>query len=406
MPTILRSPSGPAGGTLPGFASVDGGLVVDLSVMRSVRVDVDEQTAWVQGGANGADLHAETLTYGLAGIAGWTNAVGLGGFLLHGGYGCLSAKLGLGVDTILELEVVSANGEVLRVTPSENPDLFWAARGAGSNFGVVTWMKVQLVPVPEQVLAGVLVYDAVEATELLEHLNELNGRVPDDMMFIAHMAVLPDDPAYPGELHGKLVVDVMIVHVGSLAQAGADVRGLREEFAPLIDTVAPRSLRDFMTELSAGYPGIRQRMDDDQVVELSDEVIDVVVSAARTMADRGLQPMSYLIMYPYRGAASRTPEHASACPVGRGHWSITGAAFWEDPADDARHIGWCDDVSAALHDGGVATGAVYANCQPEVNLERQRRSFGEERWNRLASIKAKYDPENVFHHNHNIPPAS
>ncbi|QRX89648.1 FAD-binding oxidoreductase [Streptomyces noursei] len=229
MPTILRSPSGPAGGTLPGFASVDGGLVVDLSVMRSVRVDVDEQTAWVQGGANGADLHAETLTYGLAGIAGWTNAVGLGGFLLHGGYGCLSAKLGLGVDTILELEVVSANGEVLRVTPSENPDLFWAARGAGSNFGVVTWMKVQLVPVPEQVLAGVLVYDAVEATELLEHLNELNGRVPDDMMFMAHMAVLPGVPAYPEEPHGKLVVDVMIVHVGSLAQAGADVRGLRRD---------------------------------------------------------------------------------------------------------------------------------------------------------------------------------
>lgn len=392
---------------MAGFASTDDGLVIDLSAMRAVKVDQQEQTAWVQTGCNGGDVQAGTLVFGLGAVTGATSTTGIGGVNLHGGIGWLTPSMGWGVDTILELELVTADGKVLRVAPDEDPELFWAVRGAASNFGVVTWMKLQLQPVPEKMLAGSLIYRAERIPDVLRFLREFCASEQSDAVLpMLDFVRAPDDEWLPEALHGELVLSVTVVYPGELARAEEALRPLTEGHPPDAGELAPQGLLDFMRELDAEYPPMRQWYDEEQVADLSDDVIDVIVDQARRFAENELGEKSSLIMYPFTGAAAREPKVANSFPHGRlGGWSITTGLFWEEEADDARHEAWSNELFDAIREAGVATGVVYGNIQQVPDQQRQLRSYGEEAWQRLTKVKAKYDPDNVFHRNHNIPPS-
>jgi FAD/FMN-containing dehydrogenase len=391
---------------MAGFASSDGGLVIDLSLMRGVKVDRREQTAWVQAGCRGGDVQAETLCYGLGAVTGAGSTTGIGGVNLHGGVGWMSPKLGWGSDTILELELLTADGDVLHVAPDEHADLFWAARGAASNFGVVTWMKLKLAPVAEKILAGSLIYAGDQIPDVLRALRELDRTGSDHFQIMLDFLSAPPEEWVPEELHGKLALSVTLVHVGELADAETELGPLIANHPPAAGELAPHGLLEFMRELDGEYPPMRQWYDEEQIAELSDEAIDLIVEQARALADSGLGPMSTLIVYPFRGPLGREPEHPAAYRHGaEGGWSITTGLFWEDEVDDARHEAYSNAVFEAVRASGLATGLVYGNVQQVPDEERLRRTFGEEGWQRLTEVKAQYDPNNVFHLNHNIPPA-
>lgn len=389
---------------MAGFASVDGGLVIDLSLMRSVKVDAKAQTAWVQTGADGGDLEAATLVHGLGAVVGGATSTGVGGVNLHGGIGWMSPKLGWAVDTILEAEVVTADGSVLRAAPDEHPDLYWAIRGEAANFGVVTWIKMKLAPIGP-LLAGGLIYDGAHAEEILRFLREFNLSAPDDFTIMLDFLPAPPEEWLPAHLHGKLVLSVTIIHIGGVDKAVKDVQPLLDAFPPVVNTLGERELLDFMMEMDGDYPAIRQWFDEEQVGELSDDLIETVAERARLLAERGLT--GYLIMYPYRGAVAQVPENPGCFPRSpRGGWSVGTAAFWEDESGDKSHSTWSDETIAAVRATGTGTGVVYGNVQQIPDLDRHRRSHGEEAWARLTEVKRRYDPHNVFRRNHNIPPAS
>jgi len=391
---------------MAGFGSTDGGLVIDLGAMRGVKVDAEEGTAWVQCGAIGIDLQAEAQVHGLAGITGVLTHTGIGGVNLNGGLGWLSGRLGWGADTILEAEVVTAAGEVLRVSPREHPDLFWAIRGAGGNFGVVTWVKMRLQPIPERVLAGSLIYPLGRAGEVMRFLRQFSRTASDDFFFFVEFLFGRGDPELPVELRDGVNVVVNLLHYGDREEAERELGELREALPPAVDRLEARELVTYMRRMSGTYPRMRQWWDEEQVGGLDDRAIALVVAHARRMDEDGLAPLACLMLYPFRGALAREPEVAAA--VARpesGDWSVGSMLFWDEEADDERHRAWSDDLMARLRDARLTTGRVYGNSQQLPDEDRQRRSFGEADWARLREIKAKYDPQNLFHLNHNIPPA-
>jgi FAD/FMN-containing dehydrogenase len=391
---------------MAGFGSSEGGLVIDLGAMRAVKVDAEERNAWVQCGAIGIDLQAEAQVHGLAGITGVLTHTGIGRVNLNGGLGWLSGRLGWGADTILEAEVVTAAGEVLRVSPREHPDLFWAIRGAGANFGVVTWIKMRLLPIPEKVLAGSLFYPLDRAAEVMRFLREFSRTASPDFLFFVEFLFGRGDPELPEELRDGVNVVVNLLHYGEPAEAAREVGELRAALPPTVDRLAPRELVAYTRLMSGTYTRMRQWWDEEQVAELSEEAIELAVAAARRMEKDGLSQLSCLMLYPFRGALAREPEVAAAIArPGPGDWSVGSMLFWEDAGDDERHRAWSDRLMAELREAGLTTGRVYGNSQQLPDEERTRRSFGEADWARLREVKRQYDPENVFHLNHNIPPA-
>jgi FAD/FMN-containing dehydrogenase len=389
---------------MAGFSSAEGGLVIDLELMRSVKVDAVEQTAWIQTGANGGDLLAETLAYGLGAVIGAASSTGVGGVNLHGGIGWMSAKLGWGVDTILEAEVVTADGSVLRVSADEHPDLFWAIRGEASNFGIVTWVKQKLAPIGP-LYAGTLMYDGEIAEDFLKFFRDFNVEASADFGVMLDFMAAPPEEWVPEELHGKLLMVLTLGHVGDVEQAKKDFQPLLDAFEPLVNTLDEVDVLDFMLAQDIDYPAIRQWFDEEQVTGLTDDVISAEVSSARKLAERGLT--GYLITYPFRGLLAGEPESSTSFPRRpHGGWSIGTMASWEDEANDEEHIAWSHETIDALRATGDTTGNVYGNVLQIPDPDRHRRAHGEENWARLTRVKRQYDPENVFHRNHNIPPAN
>lgn len=387
---------------MAGFSRVDGGIVIDLSLMRAVKVDPVEQTAWAQGGATGGDLMAETGRHGLAGVIGWMRGTGIGGVNMHGGFGMVSSKLGWAVDTILEVEIVTADGDVLRVTPDENPNLFWGVRGEAGNFGVVTWIKQRLCPVPEEAVTGSLIYSASQARDVLKLVDEMALTTSDNFTMFANIAVIPADPDYPEQLHGKPALMVNVVHIGDRDQAERELRPLREMYPPVLDALEHQSVYDFMCAMDGFIVSNRQWYDYVELSALSDDVLEAVTHHGEQLEALGLEGEVTLVPH----GRGRTPEVPSAVPVGkRGAWAIMPCAYWEDAADDEVNVGWADSCTEALLRSDAVADASYGNVQSRPDLDRLRRSHGDADWARLRDLKAKYDPDNVFHLNHNIPPA-
>ena len=391
-----------AGGhNVAGNAVNDGGIVLDLSQMRGVHVDPDAQTVRVQGGATWRDLDRETQLFGLAVPGGVVSTTGIAGLTLHGGVGHLRRKHGLSIDNLISVDIVTADGQFRQASASENEDLFWAVRGAGSNFGVVTSFEFQAHPVGPMVFVGAIFYPFEEAKTILPAWRDFMTTAPEELSSLAICWSVPPHPPFPPEIHGTPVVVVAAAYSGSVEDGERVVQPLRELAEPVVDASGPWPWLGLQSGFDAIFPkGELRYWKSRSVTELSDEVIDEIIS----LASRRPTPLTDIVTWHHGGAMSRVGETETAYGGRDVQFLVTAEASWTDPAQNDEAIAWAREVWDAMEP--YSTGSVYLNFpglgEEEDNLARA--GYGAN-YERLAELKAKYDPENLFRMNINIPPA-
>lgn len=390
---------------MAGWATNDGGLVIDLSQMNGVEVDVEDRTAVVAGGANGGDVQVAAGAAGLGAVTGLLNHIGFAGAALGGGVGVNSAGVGWSCDSIISAEIVTADGQVLTASADENPDLYWAIRGAGPNFGIVTSLRVRLHPVPERVLAGQLLWTVDKAPKVLRYLQDLMDTGSRDLNVLWDLSVAPADPAYPEHLHGKPVLGFAVFHVGAPDDAAREVQELRTFEEPEMDTLDYMSFAEVHFAFADAYPPDRQYWDECHVHTLSDDVIGALLEQANKLAASALDGLNLITCYPVRGAMVGPPSSPTSFANREAGWSVGTFSFWSDPDGDAAHRAWTRNAITEIEAACETSGRVYLNGVTDVDEQRVRSAYGEG-YERLAALKAKYDPENIFHLNANVPPAN
>ncbi|HKA67837.1 MAG TPA: FAD-binding oxidoreductase [Actinomycetes bacterium] len=390
------------GHNVAGTAVCDDGIVIDLSAMRAVSVDPAGRTAQVQGGALWSDVDQETQAHGLATTGGIVGHTGVGGVALGGGIGWLMRTHGLTVDNLVEAEVVTAAGDIVRASADDHPDLFWALRGGGGNFGVVSSFRFALHPVGPTVTAGAVFWAAEDATDILRCYRDFVADAPDELGTVIRLGTVPPLPAIPADLHWRPSIAVGCCYSGAVADGERAVRALRRLGTPLVDLVGPTLYADHQRGIDETVPhGWHYYWKATNLTGLADEVIDVVAEHAF----RAKSPRSYAAMFHLGGAVARAPRDATAYPDRDVAHNIVIDAAWLPDQDDTvgtSEPGWARGFLQALepHRAGV-----YVNfLDSDDDTGRVREAYGEDTYRRLAEIKAEYDPENVFHNNKNIRP--
>jgi FAD/FMN-containing dehydrogenase len=388
------------GHNIAGNAVCDGGLMLDLSRMLSVRVDTAARTVRVEPGARLADLDKETQAFGLATPVGINSTTGVAGLTLGGGFGWLSRKHGLTVDNLLSADVVTAAGELVHTSPNANPDLFWAIRGGGGNFGVVTSFEFKLHPVGPQVTAGLIVHPFSAARDVLLEYRRLVAQAPDELSVWVVMRKAPPLPFLPKDVHGTEVLVLAICHLGDAAASQKVVAPFKAIGKPIADVVGPAPLVGWQTAFDPLLtPGERNYWKSHDFVEIADGFIDVLLDAVGKLPS----PDCEVFVGNLGGAINRVPADATAYPHRDIEFVMNVHTRWSNPAEDAGCIAW----ARALYDAATpfATGGVYVNFMPEDEAKRVRTGAYGPNYDRLAKIKAKYDPKNLFRMNQNVAPA-
>lgn len=382
-----------------GLASVDDGLVIDLSAMNGVEVDADNRTVKIGGGALLGDVDAATNAHGLATPAGIIASTGAGGLMLGGGIGHLSRGLGLSIDNILGAQVVLADGSVVNANENENPDLYWAIRGGGGNFGVVTSITARLHPV-DTVVAGPMFWSLDNAAELMRWYREFILNAPEELGgFFAFLSV-PPAPPFPEELHLQKVAAVIWCWTGDPEQADEVFAEARSQPGLLMDGVQPMPLPAIQSAFDPIFPpGEQWYWRADFVEEIPDEAIEQHVRFAAELPSW----KSTMHLYPIDGAVQRVGPNDTPWGYRNANWGQVIVGVDPDPANAKAITDWTIAYHEALHP--FAAGGAYVNMMMDEGQERVKASYGEN-YDRLAQIKAEYDPGNVFHVNQNIRPAS
>jgi hypothetical protein len=388
------------GHNVAGTAVCDDGIVVDLSAMRAVRVDPEGHRAWVQGGALWGDVDGETQAHGLATTGGIVSHTGVAGLTLGGGVGWLMRKAGLTVDNLLAADVVTAEGELLRVSHDEHPDLFWALRGGGGNFGVVPSFEFRLHPVGPTVLAGPILWDATDAGDVLRFYRDFVREAPDELGTVIRLGAAPPLPVIPEDLQGRPVIMIGTCHAGSIEEGEKALRPLRAVRTPLLDLVGPTPYVRFQSALdSTVVHGWNYYWKSTHLPELCDDLIDVLAAHAFACSS----PRSYVAMFHLKGAVSRVAEGETAFGNRQASHAITIDGVWR-PGEDLgdREVAWVRGFFAALERfrQGVYVNFLGGDEAPERICE----AYGDSIYDRLVDVKTTYDPDNVFHHNQNIRP--
>ncbi|SEQ05910.1 FAD-binding oxidoreductase [Natrinema salaciae] len=386
------------GHNIAGNAVCDDGLMLDLSAMRSVRVDPAEQTARVEPGATLADVDQETQAFGLATPLGINSTTGIAGLTLGGGFGWITRKYGMTVDNLRSVDVVTADGELRHASEAEHPDLFWGIRGGGGNFGVVTAFEFDLHEVGPEVLAGMVVYHGADAPEVLRHVRDFNETAPDESTVWMVLRKAPPLPFLPERVHGEDVVVVVPFYAGDIADGEAVLAPVREYGEPIADTVGPVQYAAFQQAFDPLLTeGARNYWKSHNFSAISDDAIDTIVDYARDLPT----PLSEIFFGQLGGAMGRVPADATAFPHRDAAYGMNVHTRWEDPAMDDECIAWSREFFDAM--APYATGGVYVNFISEDEGE-ENLAYGENQ-DRLAEIKAAYDPENLFRMNQNVEPA-
>jgi FAD/FMN-containing dehydrogenase len=376
--------------------------VIDLSAMRSVSVDPVARVALVQGGALWRDVDHETQSFGLATTGGVIGHTGVGGVCLGGGIGWLMRKHGLTIDNLIEAEVVTAEGEIVRATADDHPDLFWAVRGGGGNFGVVSSFRFRLHSVGPTVLAGPVFWPAEDTADVLRFYREFAAEAPDDLGNVVRVGTIPALPVVDQELHFRPAIAVGSCYAGPVEHGERSVRALRGFGRPLVDLVGPTRYVDHQRSLDDSVPhGWHYYWKATDLAGLSDEIIDIVADHAY----RATSPRSYAALFHLGGAVAQVGRATTAYPGRHVEHNIVIDAAWlpeEDPMVASVETAWAQDFLAALrrHRAGV-----YVNfLDSDDDASRVREAYGDDTYTRLAAVKQRYDPANVFHHNKNIEP--
>jgi FAD/FMN-containing dehydrogenase len=383
-----------------GLGVADDGLVIDLSAMRSVRVDPDAQTVRVEGGATWGDVDHAAHAFGLAIPTGIISTTGVGGLTLGGGHGYLSRKYGLAIDNLLEADVVLADGSLVKASEEENEDLFWAIRGGGGNFGVVTSFLFRGNPV-STVYAGPMFWELDRAEEILRWYREFSPQAPEDLYGFFAFLVVPPAPPFPEHLHGKKMCGIIWCYSGDMEGAEEVFRPIREEVGPAdFEFLGPMPLPALNSLFDDLYPpGLQWYWRGEFVTELTDEAIAMHVrhgSEVPTMH-------STMHLYPIDGAVHRVGRHETAFSYREAKWSAVFVGVDQDPDNNERIIGWTKDYWDAVHPH--SGGGAYVNFMMDEGQERVKATY-RDNFEKLVAIKNEYDPTNLFRVNQNIRPTA
>jgi hypothetical protein len=382
-----------------GLGVCDDGLTIDLAPIRYVRVDPASRTVRVGGGCKWGDVDHATHAFGLAVPSGIISTTGVGGLTLGGGMGHLSRKYGLTIDNLLAVDMVLADGSFIVASADENADLFWAVRGGGGNFGVVTSFLFQAHPV-STVCAGPMLWNLEDAAGIMKWYREFITRAPEEMNgFFAIMAV-PPGPPFPEELHLRKMCGIVWCYQGPMEQANAILQPLRDYRQPAFELFMAMPFPMLQGLFDAVYPkGLEWYWKADFFKELSDEAIAVHLEHASRLPTW----QSTMHLYPVNGQVHRVSENETAFGHRDAVWSAAIVGVGPDPANRGKITGWAKSYYEALHP--FSSGGAYLNFMMEEGEDRIRASY-RGNYGRLAAIKEKYDPENFFRVNQNIRPAS
>ena len=388
------------GHNIAGNAVCEGGLLIDLSQMRSVRVDPGSRTARVEPGATLGDFDKEAQAFGLATPLGINSTTGVGGLTLGGGFGWLSRKFALAADNLISADVVTAEGKLVHTSETENSDLFWALRGGGGNFGVVSSFEFRLHPVGPMVLSGLIVHPFARARELLARYRRVAAEAPDELTVWVVLRQAPPLPFLPGEVHGKEILVFAVCYTGDEVEGKRALEPLRALGQPIADVIGMQPYAAWQTAFDPLLtPGAYNYWKSHNFVELSDGLLDTLTSRAAQLPT----PDCEIFLGQLGGATNRVAIDATAYPHRNANFVMNVHTRWREPADERRSIEWARQLFAetAPH----ATGGVYVNFMPEDEIDRVSSAYGPN-YDRLAALKAKYDPGNMFRMNQNVQPSA
>jgi len=382
----------------PGFATNDDGLVIDLSLMKGTRVDPQSRTVRAQGGCAWGDVDHATHAFGLATPGGVDSTTGIAGLTLGGGLGHLTRRCGLSCDNLVSADVVTAAGEQVTASDKENPDLFWALRGGGGNFGVVTSFEFRLHEV-STVYAGLILWPIDRAGDFMRFYREFIGNAPRELNVILGFMRVPGDP-FPTEIHDQVMCAAIVCYSGSMDEAEDVVRPLKQFGSPAFEQVGPMPFPALQSAFDDTAPWYMQNYwKADFLTELTDQVID----AHLEFAPRLPTAFSGAHTFPIDGAAHDVAQHESAFSYRDANFSLIIFALNEDPADNAANTEWVREYWNAIHP--YSAGGAYVNFLMDEGEDRIQASY-RDNYQRLAKAKTLYDPDNLFRLNQNIEPAS
>jgi len=380
------------GHNVAGRATVDGGLMIDLAPMKGIHVDPHARTAHAQGGVTWAELNRETQLHGLAVTGGVVSTTGIAGLTLGGGLGWLMGKYGLALDNLRSVELVTAEGKVLRTSKDEQPDLFWAVRGGGGNFGVATSFEYQLHPVGPTITGGLIAHPFERARDVLRFVRDSATSLPDELMVFAGLIHAADGS-------GTKLAAIVACHCGTLAEGETATRPIKQFGTPLMDAIGPISYCQLNGMLDAAYPkGALNYWKSSFLAQLSDDAIDTMIDCFA----RCPTPMGQMLIEHFHGAATRVGVADTAFPHRVNGHNLVILSEWMEPANTDRCIAWARETYAAMAPF-VASGRYVNYLGDDETGDPTAAAYGPN-YRRLQEIKTKYDPSNFFHINQNIRP--
>jgi FAD/FMN-containing dehydrogenase len=394
LPTAVRA----GGHSVAGMSSVDDGLIVDVRNLNAIGVDPDARTARCGAGLTWGEFDVATQEHGLATTGGRISTTGVAGFTLGGGSGWLERKYGLACDNLIAVELVTAAGDHVRASESENPDLFWALHGGGGNFGVATSFEFRVHPVGPEVMAGLMLWPGERGREVAETIREVLDPGPDELALAVVYLTGPPEEFVPPELQGQLCCGAAVFWAGENPEEGEPYAARFRALEPAVDLVGPMPYAEFQRMID-DPPGLRNYWTADYLDELSDDAIDVFASHSERMP---VPSACQSIIFPWGGQLARVGVDETPMAKRDAQWVAHPFVLWESADDDERHLAWGRGISADLK--RFATGGVYLNFIGNEGQDRVRAAFGES-YDRLAQIKGQYDPDNFFRFNQNIKPA-
>jgi len=389
-----------SGHNVAGNALCDDGLMIDLSLMKDIQVDAENRRATAQPGVVFGEMDEATQPFGMAVPGGIVSETGIAGLTLGGGFGWLARKYGFTCDNLISAEVVTANVELLRVSDSENPDLFWGIRGGGGNFGIVTSFEFKLQPVGPEVFAGLIIHSIEAAKDVLLFYREFTASAPEDLSAAAIFRLAPPASFIPEELHGKPVLAILVCYAGDVEEGESVLQPLRDFGSPIFDGIQRKAFSAHNSSLDAGQPnGMQYYWKSEYVREIADGLIDSLVNFGARMSS----PYSRLVAFRLGGAIKRGDEQAMAVSHRNAEYVIGINTGWADPKDNEEQMKWTRDLWTAVR---PFSSGVYVNFLSEDDgADRVRAAYGAEKFERLIELKSKYDPTNLFQMNKNIKPA-
>jgi FAD/FMN-containing dehydrogenase len=395
LPIAVRG----GGHSVAGHGTVEGGLVIDVTGMKGIRVDPVARRARAQAGVNWGEFDRETQAFGLATTGGRVTTTGLAGLTLGSGSGWLERLHGLTCDNLVSVDLITADGRFVTASEQQNPDLFWGLRGGGGNFGVVTEFEYRLHPVGPIVLGGLWLYPRDQGAAVLGRYRDLMASAPRELGGGVALITAPPAPFVPPGLQGKPAVGVVVAWFGDIERGQQLLAPFKAALPPVVDMVQPMPYLVLQTLTEPGLPpGLRNYWKSENLTGLGDQAIETLLARAAVVTS----PITQIIILPLGGAIADLPEDATALGGRAATWQYHCYGVWPPGGDDAPHVEWVRGTEQAMRP--FTSGGISVNFVSEAGNDRVRAAFGEQKYRRLVALKNLYDPENLFRLNQNIVP--